>query len=50
MLKTDYDESILNKKLVLPYIEHKLKVDNFLVKAQANPLKSVSFANIIRNE
>jgi glutamate-1-semialdehyde 2,1-aminomutase len=24
--------------------------DNFLVKAQANPLKSVSFANIIRNE
>ncbi|CAF0731757.1 unnamed protein product, partial [Brachionus calyciflorus] len=46
----DYDLNLLDKKLVLKFKEEILKVDNYLIKAQANPLKSISFSSIILND
>lgn len=49
-IKIDYDEGLLDKKLVIPFTEDKLKIRNYLLKAQANPLKPISFESILNNE
>lgn len=46
----DYDEGLLDKKLVIPFTEDKLKIRNYLLKAQANPLRPISFESILNNE
>ena len=46
----DYDESTLNNKFVLPFEEKQLKIDNFILLAQANPLRNISFEGILINE
>ena len=49
-LRKDYDERVLNTKLVVPFVEDKLKIDNYILKAQANPLKPISFSGTLINE
>ena len=46
----DYDEGLLDKKLVIPFTEEKLKIRSYLLKAQANPLRPISFDSILSNE
>jgi len=49
-LTKDYDEGVLNSQLVLPFVENKLKIDSYSLKAQANPLRTISFAGTLCNE
>lgn len=49
-LEKDYDESMLDTKLLISHNEEKLKIHNYLIKAQANPLKPISFSGILKNE
>ncbi len=46
----DYDESVLDNRLVLPFVESKLKIDHYILKAQANPLRPISFTGMLINE
>lgn len=43
----DYDEGLLDNRLVLPFVEDKLKIVNYLLKAQVNPLRPISFAGTL---
>jgi hypothetical protein len=40
----------MNNKMVIPFVEEKLRVKNYLLKAQSNPLKTISFAAILKDE
>lgn len=46
----DYDESALNNKFIVPFEEKQLKIDNYILLAQANPLRNISFEGTLINE
>lgn len=44
------DKALLSEPLVIPFKEEVLRVDNYSIKAQANPLKSISIAYTLNEE
>jgi hypothetical protein len=46
----DFNENLIEKKLIIPHEEQMLSIKNFSIKAQANPLQPITFDSIIKKE
>ena len=49
-LVKDYDERLLDTKLIVPHSDEQLVVRNYMFMAQCNPLQPISLEALIRNE
>lgn len=48
--RKDYDESLLDKKLVLKFEEKILKVNTYMLKASSNPIEITPIEKFLRND
>jgi hypothetical protein len=46
----DFNDNLIEKKLIIPHEEELLTIKNFSIKAQANPLQPITFDSIIKKE